>query len=49
MLKARLGFVALRRTERSIWPRQPGPNVDLQFSRSETANRDPNKRQSQVI
>jgi hypothetical protein len=40
MLKIKLGFVELRRTERSIWLRQPGGNVDLQFSRSETANRD---------
>jgi hypothetical protein len=37
MLKTRLGFVELRRTERAIWLRQPGANVDLQFSRSETA------------
>ena len=43
MLKEKLGFIELRRTERSIWLRQPGANVDLQFSRSETANRDPDK------
>jgi hypothetical protein len=48
MLKSRLGFIELRRTERSIWLRQPGTNVDLQFSRSETANRDADKRRSQV-
>jgi hypothetical protein len=48
MLKQRLGFVELRRTERAIWLRQPGTNVDLQFSRSETANRDEDKRRSQV-
>lgn len=48
MLKVKLGFVALRRTERSIWLRQPGTNVDLQFSRSETANRDADKLRSQV-
>jgi hypothetical protein len=48
MLKERLGFVALRRTERSIWLRQPGTNVDLQFSRSDTANRDADKLRSQV-
>ncbi|WP_198370078.1 hypothetical protein [Roseomonas rosulenta] len=48
MLTSRLGFVVLRRTERSIWLRQPGANVDLQFSRSETTNRDVDKRRSQV-
>ncbi len=48
MLKAQLGFVELRRTERSIWIRQPGTNVDLQFSRSDTTNRDADKLRSQV-
>ncbi len=48
MLKAKLGFVELRRTERSIWLRQPGSTVDLQFSRSETAGRDADKLRSQV-
>ncbi len=48
MLIGRLGFVELRRTERSIWLRQPGGNVDLQFSRSETSHRDSDKRRSQV-
>lgn len=48
MLTARLGFAVLRRTERSIWLRQPGANVDLQFSRSDTANRDADKLRSQV-
>jgi hypothetical protein len=48
MLKVKLDFVELRRTERSIWLRQPGSNVDLQFSRSETANRDADKLRSQV-
>lgn len=48
MLTERLGFVVLRRTERSIWLRQPGTNVDLQLSRSDTANRDEDKRRSQV-
>ncbi len=47
-LKTQLGFVELRRTERSIWLRQPGTNVDLQFSRSDTAHRDADKRRSQV-
>lgn len=48
MLTTRLGFVVLRRTERSIWLRQAGANVDLQFSRSDTANRDADKLRSQV-
>jgi hypothetical protein len=48
MMTSQLGFVVLRRTERSIWLRQPGTNVDLQFSRSDTANRDADKRRSQV-
>ncbi len=48
MLKSKLGFVELRRTERSIWLRQPGTNVDLQFSRSATENRDADKLRSQV-
>jgi hypothetical protein len=48
LLKANLGFVELRRTERSIWLRQPGTNVDLQFSRSDTLHRDADKRRSQV-
>ena len=48
MLTAKLGFVVLRRTERSIWLRQPGTNVDLQFSRSPNPNRDADKLRSQV-
>lgn len=48
MLRTRLGFVELRRTERAIWLRQPGANIDLQFSRSETTQRDADKRRSQV-
>ena len=44
----RLGFVVLRRTERAIWMRQPGTNVDLQFGRSDTTNRDADKQRSQV-
>jgi hypothetical protein len=48
LLKANLGFVEFRRTERSIWLRQPGTNVDLQFSRSDTLHRDADKRRSQV-
>ena len=48
LMTSRLGFVELRRTERAIWLRQPGANVDLQFSRSETPHRDADKRRSQV-
>jgi hypothetical protein len=48
MLKDELGFVELRQTERSIWLRQPGTNVDLQLSRSETVHRDADKQRSQV-
>ena len=48
MLKVKLGFVELRRTERAIWLRQPGANVDLQFSRSAVAYRDEDKIRSQV-
>lgn len=48
MLKEKLGFIELRRTERAIWLRQPGTNVDLQFSRSGTTDRDADKLRSQV-
>jgi len=48
MFKVKLGFVELRRTERAIWLRQPGANVDLQFSRSTAADRDEDKIRSQV-
>ena len=48
MLKTKLGFVELRRSERAIWLRQPGANVDLQFSRSQSVSRDTDKIRSQV-
>ena len=48
MLTSCLGFRLLRRTERSVWLRQEGATVDLQFSRSTTAGRDADKRRSQV-
>jgi hypothetical protein len=48
LLKVKLGFVELRRTERAIWLRQPGANIDLQFSRSQNAHRDTDKIRSQV-
>lgn len=44
----RLGFVELRRTERAIWLRQPGTNIDLQFTRSASEHRDEDKQRSQV-
>ena len=44
----KLGFVELRRTERATWLRQPGANVDLQFSRSDPGQRDPDKERSQI-
>jgi hypothetical protein len=48
MLKVKLRFVELRRTERAIWLRQPGATVDLQFSRSDTTRRDTDKIRSQI-
>jgi len=48
LLTEQLGFVVLRRTERSIWLRQPGTNVDLQISSSETEKRDGDKHRSQI-
>ncbi|MBN8904559.1 MAG: hypothetical protein J0H57_26380, partial [Rhodospirillales bacterium] len=43
LFRSELGFVLLRRTERAVWLRQPGSNVDLQFSRSDTTTRDTDK------
>ncbi len=48
MLKENLGFVELRRTRKSIWMRQSGANIDLQFNSSSIADRDPDKNLSQV-
>src|ERR1700724_1327923 len=48
MLKVKLGFIELRRTDRAIWLRQPGANIDLQFSRSSSTHRDGDKIRSQV-
>ncbi|MBL6079887.1 hypothetical protein JMJ56_17855 [Belnapia sp. T18] len=48
LFTARLGFAVLRRTERAIWLRQPGANIDLQFSRSDAPGRDVDKLRSQV-
>ncbi|MCX5481530.1 hypothetical protein OSH08_21200 [Kaistia geumhonensis] len=36
----RLDFIELRRTERAIWLRQRGANIDLQFSRVAEARAD---------
>lgn len=44
----RLGFVELRRNERAIWLRQPGANIDLQFSRVAASHKDPERERSQV-
>jgi hypothetical protein len=43
---ARLGFVILRTGESSVWLRQQGANVDVQFNRSATERRDADKRGS---
>ncbi len=51
MFEDLLNFSELRRTERAIWLRQPGANIDLQFSRvsrGEVSARDPDKARSQV-
>jgi hypothetical protein len=48
MLKTKLRFAELRRTERAVWLRQPGTTVDLQFSRSKITNRDSDKLRSQI-
>lgn len=48
MFRTELGFFELRRTSNSIWIRQYGANVDLQFSRSESTTRDDDKRGSQI-
>ena len=48
MFVGQLGFVEQRRTERAVWLRQPGANVDLQLSRSDTGHRDQDRERSQV-
>jgi hypothetical protein len=48
MFVGQLGFVELRRTERAVWLRQPGANVDLQLSRSDTGHRDDDRARSQI-
>ena len=48
MFVGQLGFVELRRTERAVWLRQPGANVDLQLSCSDTGHRDLDRDRSQI-
>ena len=48
MFVGQLGFVELRRTERAVWLRQPGANVDLQLSCSDTGHRDHDRQRSQI-
>ena len=48
LLTSQLGFVVLRRLAHAVWLRQPGTNVDLQFSSSSTTHRDDDKQRSQV-
>ncbi len=48
LLTAQLGFVVLRRIPHAVWLRQPGTNVDLQFSASSSSHRDDDKQRSQV-
>lgn len=48
MFVGQLGFVELRRTERAVWLRQAGANVDLQLSCSDTEHRDHDRKRSQI-
>ena len=48
LLTSQLGFVVLRRIRYAVWLRQPGTNVDLQFTVSTTTHRDDDKQRSQV-
>jgi hypothetical protein len=48
LFRDHLGFVDLRRNERAIWMRQPGANIDLQFSRVAASREDPERDRSQV-
>jgi len=48
MFVGQLGFVELRRTERAVWLRQPGANIDLQLSCSDTGHRDSDRERSQI-
>ncbi len=48
LFRDQLGFVELRRNARAIWMRQPGANIDLQFSRVAASRDDPERERSQV-
>ncbi len=48
LFKEQLGFSELRRTERAIWLRSAGFNIDLQFSRVATASDEPERSRAQV-
>lgn len=48
LFRDRLGFVELLRNEHAVWMRQPGANVDLQFSRVASSREDPGRKFSQV-
>ena len=48
LFKERLGFTELRRTERAIWLRKAGFNIDLQFSRVAASHADPERTRSQI-
>ncbi len=48
LFKEQLGFTELRRTERAIWLRSAGFNIDLQFSRVADAAEDPERSRAQV-
>ncbi len=48
LFKECLGMIELRRNGKCIWMRQPGANIDIQFTKSEVSNRDVDKRGSQI-
>jgi hypothetical protein len=48
MMKEKLGFITLRQSAQCIWMRQPGSNIDVQFTRSQNGKRDPDKIESQI-
>ena len=48
LFRDQLGFVELHRNARAIWMRQPGANMDLQFSRVAASRDDPERERSQV-
>lgn len=48
MFVGQLGFVELPQTARAMWLRQPGANIDLQLSCSDTGHRDLDRERSQI-